>query len=126
MYAVDTFHVSDYYDPFGGAGYIYNHNMAVTIATLGNNYGWSSFPGGSVTWNSLGLPGNPNYRIDVDIPIYEDDPNGIFALNWGTATCANDVVSGQVPNSVPEPTTLLLLGCGIVGLAGFERRRFKK
>jgi len=46
--------------------------------------------------------------------------SGKLVFHW-TMTCANDVIEGQVP-SVPEPSTMLLLGAGLLGL-GFLRRR---
>ena len=42
------------------------------------------------------------------------------------ATVFADVNGTNGPLAVPEPATLLLLGVGMVGLAGFGRRKFKK
>jgi len=124
MYAVGSYHVSDYFEPAGG-GYGYNHNVPVRIDTIGNNYGWAAFGAGSVTWNSLGAPGSPDWMISVVTGgLYQDDPNGVYEITWGTATCANDVVKGST--SVPEPATLLLLGLGLVGMGVAARRKFVK
>ena len=43
-------------------------------------------------------------------------------LHW-TMRCGNDVVEGGVP--VPEPSTILLLGAGILGAGIFVRKREK-
>jgi hypothetical protein len=118
MYAVKDYYVSDDFDPSSGS-LPYNHNIPVRIATIGNNYGYTAFGDLSIEWNTLS-GGFPDYRISIVTAGYQDDPNGTYSLLWGTATCANDVITGRT--AIPEPTTLLLLGLGLIAIAGIRRK----
>lgn len=124
-YAVGTLLTSDNLDPSGGTGYIYNHNVPVQIATLGNNYGYDNLGAGSVSWSAAG--GLPDYMIDMLLGWYEDDPFATLTISWGTGTCANGLISGIVGGGgnpdVPLPPSVLLLGSGLLGLAGLGYKR---
>jgi hypothetical protein len=77
------------------------------------------------------------FDISSELPI---TANTFLALNskgllfetvaqvQGIVSSAGDrgnIAQGSGPNPIPEPTTLLLLGIGLIGLIGFGYKRFK-
>jgi hypothetical protein len=79
------------------------------------------------------FPGTPLEEIYADLKVQSDltaliNPNGttpaeFWVDSYGWSAVSEDPVTGSV---VPEPATMLLLGTGLMGLAGLSRRRKSK
>ena len=81
---------------------------------------------------------DPGESLGILFDLEDDFDSVINALNSGNLRIGihvqaftsggseSFVNNGPTPNPIPEPATMLLLGCGLVGLAGFGRKKFFK
>mgnify|MGYP003573566090 FL=1 len=72
----------------------------------------------TLTLSYTALLGDQNIGKNLGIQIFSKGSQ----LNFDNVRLSND----GIPNPVPEPATMLLVGMGLAGLAGFGRKKFKK
>jgi hypothetical protein len=101
----------------------------ITWTTAPNNYVYRStqaWTGGAgtlitqATYTETNTADGHNNTITFSFNTGNVTWTGPVGFHWDMK-CGNDVVEGMVP-AVPEPTTMLLLGFGLIGLAGVRRK----
>ena len=106
-------------------------NTPITLLTGSFSSFTTSFSAGNYLYFDGSGPDTKNPDLLLALGLNPTTPFTFMSFTLSgqpiAGTGSFEAISTDVKNTqVPEPATLLLLGCGLIGLAGFARKKFKK
>jgi hypothetical protein len=144
----------DVYTFYGGSIWLDPGEYYLTYSLSGYVYGADQWEGpeGDVIWTDVTVDGSnishdrlePQpatsgvnfYDFHAAFSFYLAEGGDLLIESWAQTTASDEywglncedsaILSGTHIPKVPEASTMLLLGFGLIGLGGFARRKFKK